>query len=96
MKTKTVNIINFYELDPEWQAEAISNLDEFAIEALYFEPEEAHNPTEHILWDLSEVMPHAGVHESGFQYNCVMGISNNTAMLIYLDDSGEEAQYIIV
>ena len=62
METKTVNIINFYDLDPEWQTEAISNLDDFAIEALYFEPEEAHNPAEHILWDLSEAMPATGNH----------------------------------
>ena len=96
METKTVNIINFYDLDPEWQTEAISNLDDFAIEALYFEPDDDDSPEKHILWDMTEVMHHAGVHESGFQYNCVMPISNNTAMLIYMDSSGEEAQYIII
>jgi len=89
-------IISFYELSEEWQAEAKSNLDEYAEDNMYLEPHEDANPTEHILWDMSEVMPHAGVHESGFQYNCVMPISNNTAMLIYLDNSGEGAQYIII
>jgi len=84
-------IINFYELDPEWQAEAKSNLDEYAEENSYLEPCEGQNPKEHILWDLSECIPQNGDHE-GFEYNAVIGISNNSAMLLNLNNSGEEAE----
>ena len=95
MKIKTVNIISFYELDPEWQAEAISNHDEHAKEAMYFEPAEEHNPTDHILWDLFEAMAQSGEHK-GFKYNAVMGISNNSGMLININDNGDTAEYIFV
>ena len=82
------NIVNFYELDPQWQEEAISNLGDCAEEASYLEPLEDANPEEHILWDLTEAMSNEGNHE-GFQYNCSMGISNNSAMLIMADEEFE-------
>ena len=84
-------IINFYELSEEWQAEAKSNLDEYAEETMYLEPEEGLNPQEHVLWDLNECMVASGEHE-GFKYNATIGISNNSAMLLNVDDSGEEAE----
>ena len=84
-------IINFYELSEEWQAEAKLNLDEYAEDALYLEPEEGLNPTEHVLWDLNEAMRGSGTHE-GFKYNATIGISNNSAMLLNIDDSREEAE----
>ena len=84
-------IISFYELSEEWQAEAKSNLDEYAEETMYLEPEEGLNPQEHVLWDLNECMIADGIHE-GFKYNATIGISNNSAMLLNIDDSGEEAE----
>lgn len=92
---KYANIINYHELSEEWQAEAVSNLDEYAEEALYLEPEDDKNPEEHVLWDLNEAMRQSGTHD-GFEYNAVIGISNNTAMLLNLSDCGEAVQYIIV
>ena len=88
-------IINFYELSDEWQAEAISNLDEFAEDAMYLEPEEDSNPEEHVLWDLTEAMRGSGNHE-GFKYNATIGISNNSAMLLNVNDSGDEAEIMFV
>ena len=84
-------IISFYELSEAWQAEAKSNLDEYAEETMYLEPEEGLNPQEHVLWDLNEAMRGSGIHE-GFKYNATIGISNNSAMLLNIDDSGEEAE----
>ena len=84
-------IIGFYELSEAWQAEAKSNLDEYAEETMYLEPEEGLNPQEHVLWDLNECMVADGSHE-GFKYNATIGISNNSAMLLNVDDSGEEAE----
>ena len=84
-------IINFCELSDLWQEEAISNLGEYAEETMYLEPEEDSNPREHILWDLSEAMRGSGSHE-GFEYNATIGISNNSAMLLNVNDSGEEAE----
>ena len=83
--------ISFYELSEAWQAEAKSNLDEYAEEAIYLEPEEGLNPQDHILWDLNEAMRGSGIHE-GFKYNATIGISNNSAMLLNIDDNGEEAE----
>ena len=84
-------IINFYELSDEWQVEAKRNLDEYAEEELYLEPDESANPEEHVLWDLSEAMRGSGNHK-GFEYNATIGISNNSAMLLNIDDNGEEAE----
>lgn len=82
------NIINFYELAADWQAEAISNLEDMAEETLYLEPDDDAIPEKHILWDFSEVMAREGEHE-GFRYNATMGISNNSGMLLHIDDSFE-------
>lgn len=82
------NIVNFYELEEEWQAEAISNLDDMAYDTLYLEPDEDSTPDKHILWDFSEVMAREGEHE-GFEYNATMGISNNSSMLLNIDNSFE-------
>ena len=95
MKSQKRNIISFYELPDDWQAEARSNLDKHAEEAHYLEPEDDHNPTEHVLWDLNEAMGATGEHE-GFKYNAAIGISNNSAMLLKVSDDFEEAEFIIV
>ena len=84
-------IINFYELSDLWQEEAISNLGEYAEETMYLEPDEDSNPKEHVLWDLNEAMRGSGTHE-GFKYNATIGISNNSAMLLNVSDSGDEAE----
>ena len=84
-------IINFCELSDLWQEEAISNLGEYAEETMYLEPEDDCNPKEHVLWDLNECMRASGIHK-GFKYNASIGISNNSAMLLNVSDSGEEAE----
>jgi len=94
MKPKTANIINFFELSEAWQKEAVSNLDEYAEENHYLEPDCNYDP-DIVLWDLSECMRGSGVHE-GFEYNGTIGISNNSAMLLNVDDSLESCKYIIV
>ena len=86
----TYNILNFHDLPEKWQEEAKSNLDEYAEETMYLEPDDDSDPAEHILWDLSECMRQNGNHE-GFEYNAVICISNNSAMLLNVSDSGEEA-----
>ena len=88
---KTRNIISFYELTETWQNEAISNLDDMAKDTYYLEPLPKNNPAEHVLWDLSECMRYSGEHE-GFIYNAVIGISNNSSMLLNIDDSFETAE----
>ena len=94
MKSKKRNIVNYYELSEEWQNEATSNLDEDAQESYYLEPEGKYDPNI-VLWDLSDCMPSNGVH-NGFKYNAVIGISNNSAMLLNIDDSFETCEYIFV
>ena len=91
MQTEKRAIINFYELSDEWQKEARRNLDEYAEEALYLEPLDDCNPEEHVLWDLNEAMRGSGTHE-GFKYNATLVISNNSAMLLNVSDSGDEAE----
>ena len=93
MQKNTASIITYYELSDEWQAEADSNLDEWAEDAMYLEPDESHNPCDHVLWDLSECMTIRGNHE-GFNFNASIGISNNSAMLLHISDDGESAEYI--
>ena len=95
MKPQTTTIINFYELSEGWQAEAKSNLDEYAEETMYLEPQDNENPKDHVLWDLTEAMRQEGEHE-GFKYNAVIGISNNSAMLLNVNDSSDEVEYIFV
>ena len=89
------NIIGFYELDKKWQKEAKRNLDEFAEETMYLKPLSRHTPEKYILWDLSECMKYEGEHE-GFKYNAVINISNNSAMLLDIDDTFETAKIKIV
>ena len=86
----TYNILNFHELPEKWQEEAKSNLGEYAEETLYLEPDDDSNPSKHILWDLSECMRQTGNH-NGFEYDAVIGISNNSAMLLKLSDDGSSA-----
>ena len=93
MKTTKANIINFYELSDEWQTEARSNLDEYAEEAHYLEPTCDYDP-DMVLWDLNECMSGSGCHD-GFSYNAVIGISNNTAMLLNIDWKLDTCEYII-
>lgn len=95
MKPNQRNIVSFYELEEKWQKEALSNLDKYAHETMYIEPEDDEEPEKHILWDLSECMVADGEHE-GFKYNASIGISNNSAMLLNLSDCGEEAEFIFV
>jgi len=89
MKKRTTrrNVVSFYELSPEWQIEARSNLDDYAEEYSYFEPLDNDIPSKHILWDLSECMR----VPKGERYNGVIGISNNSAMAVKMSDCGTQA-----
>ena len=87
MEKQTRNIINFYELSEKWQAEAIRNLDDLAKETSYLEPPDSYNPKEHVLWDLSECFP-----VKNEEYNATITISNNSAMLLNIDDTFETAE----
>ena len=87
---ETRNIVNFYELSEAWQREAISNLDEIAEETYFLDPDDDAIPEKHILWDLNECMSCKGNHE-GFEYNAVITISNNSGMLLNIDDNFETA-----
>jgi hypothetical protein len=90
------NIVSYYDLSPEWQEEAVSNLDENAEENYYLEPIEDTTPTTHILWDLSEVMPHDIMYYEDTLFNASMAISNNSAMLLNIDDEFETAEILFV
>ena len=92
---ETRSIINFFELSDEWQEEAKRNLDEYAEEAMYLQPYDNSNPEEHILWDLNEAMRASGTYK-GFEYNATIGISNNSAMLLNVSDSGDKAKILFV
>ena len=86
---KKRQIVNFYELPVKWQKEAIKNLDEdFAKDNRYLKPLSKQTPKRHILWNLSECMPLEG-NPDGF--NAYITISNNSTMLLKIDDSFETA-----
>lgn len=87
-------VVNYFELSEEWQKEAVRNLDKLAEGSSYLEPFDHNNPNDHVLWDLSECMPINPPDENGF--NAVIGISNNSAMLLKFDDSMESAEVKIV
>ena len=87
IKTKTRQIVNYFELSPEWQKVADSNLDEYAEDTQYFMPEDDDDPEKHILWDLSNCM-----RTSHPDYDGVIGISNNSAMAVKLSECGESAE----
>lgn len=93
MEKKIANIITYYDLSDEWQKVAFDNLDYHAYEALYLEPRKDHKTDEHILWDLTECTLVKGIYGS-FVYNAIIVVSNNTAMLLYIDNN--EATYIVV
>jgi hypothetical protein len=84
-------LVNFYELSKEWQEEALSNLGDFARENYFIEPEEKQTPENHILWDLSEAM-----HINAGIFNAVISISNNSAMLLNIDDNFEQVKFKFV
>lgn len=85
------NIISFWELSDEWQKEAVSNLNENAWDAKYLEPSDDAEPEIHILWDLTECMTCEGITED-FEYNGLITISNNSAMLLWIDHDLETAE----
>jgi len=90
------NIVSFYDLPGVWQEEAKSNLgDLFAEECSYLEPLSDQNPKEHTLWDLSTCvrLKGTGIYINGdwFRYNAYISISNNSSMLLWIDEAGETA-----
>ena len=82
------NIKNFYELPAQWQQEARNNLDN-PEEILYLEPAENDNPSEHVLWSLDEAIP-TGTTTKDY-YQAIIGISNNSALELWLDNNMEYA-----
>ena len=87
MRKLNRNIVNYYELDDKWQAEANSNLGEYAEENYYLEPLKSQTPKKHVLYDLSTCTP-----VKNENHNAVIGISNNSAMLLQIDDNFETAK----
>ena len=81
------NVVNYFELPEQWQKEAVSNLDDLAEEALYLEPLDHHYPAKHVLYDLTECM-YVG-KRLGLD-KCVIGISNNSAMLLVFSRCGDQ------
>ena len=92
MKTTRRNIVQFCELSTEWQAEALSNLDDEAYSASYFEPLDSCDPEKHVLWDLNECMSTNHPYDGHFhRIDGVIGISNNSAMAVKLSNCGTQA-----
>jgi len=77
-------IVSFYELPEEWQAEALSNNEERAEEILYIMPEDDKNPKEHYLLDLSECM-----RADNSEYDGIIGISNCLAIGVNISPCGD-------
>jgi len=77
-------VVCFEELPLEWQAEAISNLDEHAVEASYVLPLKSNRVAIHALIDLTECMrtPHS-------EFDGVIGISNNSGIGVNISPCGE-------
>lgn len=86
-------IVGFDDLRLEWKKEAIRNgCGEWS---QFLKPDINESPEKHILWDLDDLTHTVGQHK-GFTYNGVIGISNNTAMLLQFDASMEIAKYMII
>lgn len=81
------NIIKFSELSEAWQAIAIENHDERAQEYDYIEPLPHHKPSEHILYDLSQV-----IYVKKFLSLLVAGeqLTNNSSVLYYIDQTNNQ------
>lgn len=88
MRIETRNIVSFYDLSPNWQAEAISNLDGFAENELFFEPYDDEHPTRNPLYDLSDAMR---LPEGG-KYHASIGISNNSGIGIIFSEDNTQAE----
>ena len=91
MNKTTYEVINFGELEPQWQAEARSNLDEYAEENMYLQPLETDDPKINCLWDLSTCMP-----VENEEYNAVISISNNSALACCFNDDMSEVETWII
>jgi len=81
MRTETRNIVNYFELEDKWQAEARSNCEDYESQ-LYLEPLEDQDPKIHALLDLSECML---VNDSS--YDGIIGVSNNSAIGVKFTNS---------
>jgi hypothetical protein len=82
------NLVNFFDLSKDWQKEALSNSEqELAEQTTYLEPLESDVAGEHILWDLSQVMP---IGKLGSLTVGGETVSNNTYALFYIDWDAEE------
>jgi len=77
------DLLSFYELSEEWQAEAISNHDtlEQAEEQMYIAPLSRTTPKKHFLLDLSDCMR---CNDSDF--DGIIGVSNNSAIGVKISD----------
>ena len=91
LKYYKAELVSFFDLSEEWQKEAKSNLDELAEETYYIEPSEDMTPDKHILWDISEAM-----YIDDNDFNACINISNNSAMLLNIDECFSEVKYKFV
>jgi len=86
-------IVNFYELSPEWQKEAKSN-SEYAEDQYYLKPKNTEKPEDNILISLETAMQQKGEY-NGFIYNAYIVISNCFSYLLNISDDFEQAEFII-
>jgi len=91
MKKTTYEVVSFWELEPQWQTEARSNLNEYAEENNYLQPLETDDPKINCLWDLSTCMP-----VENEEYNAVISISNNSALACKFNDDMTEVETWII
>ena len=88
MKTERRSIVTYYDLSPEWQAEARSNLDDQAEDQLYIEPLDHQTPGKHYLLDFSECIRTGNDgYDGGWQ------VSNNSSISIKIHADNECTLY---
>ncbi|MFO7919227.1 MAG: hypothetical protein R6U99_00145 [Nioella sp.] len=86
-------IVGFDDLKEVWKKEGIRNGCREG--SLFLKPDINESPEKHILWDLDDCIKQLGRYRR-FNYNRVMGISKNAAMLLRFDASMETATYMII
>ena len=91
MRKEKRKIVNFFELSPVWQQEAIKNLGkECAEEAYYLEPYPWYKPEEKVLTDLTECI-RVNNPEDADGANGVISMTNSCAMMLRIDEDLESA-----
>ena len=77
-------LISYYELPEDWQAEARSNNEDNYEDVTYIAPLEGTTPDTHSLLDLSEC-----VRTDGGEFDGVIGVSNNSGIGVNISPDGD-------